>query len=319
MGMHPDDRRFRRILLHVLAICSVIGAIIPSIEVPRDEPEPAMDLPPRLVRIVADHGVPTVPPAPPRVPETGKATAVPQPEPSQPAVEAPAPAVGSATRKLPDTKPKPVNAEPQVSPREKAARAGVLAMSDALGELRGIAPKTTAPASASEAAIGSLATQTQKPNVLAAGMDQGSGGISGGVADQSVLGAAGLPGRSGSRGSGTSEGGEILAGTGGAPAPGPGRVRSEEEIQEILDRHKSAMYKLYNRALRRDSTLQGKLVMNITIAPSGRVMSCTIMESDLNAVSLETQLIQLVKGIDFGNKPGVAVVATKVPIEFFPR
>jgi TonB family protein len=96
-------------------------------------------------------------------------------------------------------------------------------------------------------------------------------------------------------------------------------VRSEEEIQEILDRNKGAMYTLYNRELRKDTTLQGKIVMRITIAPKGNVTRCVILSSELGSTSLEQQLIALIKRIDFGNKPGVPAVTTKVPIEFFPR
>ena len=43
--------------------------------------------------------------------------------------------------------------------------------------------------------------------------------------------------------------------------------RSIEEIQVVFDRNKSAIYSLYNRALRKDPTLQGKLVLSLTIAP----------------------------------------------------
>ena len=95
--------------------------------------------------------------------------------------------------------------------------------------------------------------------------------------------------------------------------------RSEQEIQEILDRNKGAMYTLYNRELRKDTGLQGKLVMSITIATTGKVTRCVILSSELDATSLEQQLIVLIKGIDFGTKPGVPVVTTKIPIEFFPR
>ena len=101
--------------------------------------------------------------------------------------------------------------------------------------------------------------------------------------------------------------------------PPSGVVRSAEEIQEVLDRHKGAMYTLYNRELRNDATLQGKLVMSITIAPAGTVSHCVILSSELGAASLEQQLVALIKGIDFGNKPGVPSVTTKIPIEFFPR
>ena len=96
-------------------------------------------------------------------------------------------------------------------------------------------------------------------------------------------------------------------------------MRSEEEIQEVLDRNKGAMYTLYNRELRKDSTLQGKLVMSITIAPTGKVTRCVILSSELGAASLEQQLVALIRRIDFGNKPGVVAVTTKIPVEFFPR
>ena len=107
---------------------------------------------------------------------------------------------------------------------------------------------------------------------------------------------------------------------GSTSRPSKGGVgRSEEEIQEVLDRNKGAMYTLYNRELRKDASLQGKLVMSITIAPAGHVTRCVILSSELDSASLEGQLVVLIKRIDFGNKPDVPAVTTKVPIEFFPR
>jgi TonB family protein len=87
----------------------------------------------------------------------------------------------------------------------------------------------------------------------------------------------------------------------------------------MLDRNKGAMYTLYNRELRKDATLQGKVVMSITIASAGKVTRCVILSSELDSASLEQQLLALIKRIDFGNKPGVPAVTTKIPIEFFPR
>ncbi len=303
MGSQAEDRRFRWILVQVLAIGFVIGGIIPAIQVPLVESEAAVDLPPRLVRIIADQFVPAVPLLAAGQPVVQKPVAAPRAEP----------------QKTPDTKPQPVKADPVATPRQKAAQAGVLAMSDALVELRSITPKITTAGLGSAAAVNDLPNKVQKPSVLAADVTRGGEGIGAGVAYQSVLGATGLPGKGGGSGQGISEAGETLPLTRGAPDRQSGMVRSEEEIQEILDRNKSAMYRIYNRALRQDATLQGKLVMSITIAPSGRVIRCTIIDSELNAASLEKQLIRLIKGIDFGNKPGVPVVTTKVPIEFFPR
>ncbi|MEA2093255.1 MAG: AgmX/PglI C-terminal domain-containing protein [Pseudomonadota bacterium] len=319
MGPQADDHRFRRILAQVLVICFVIGGIIPVIQVPLVERETAVDLPPRLVRIIEDRIVPVMPPSAADQAATQRPVTAPRPESSQPVVKKPLTVPLPEPQKIPDTKPQPVKARPLATSRQKAAQAGLLAMSDALVELRSIAPKITTTGSGSAAAVSGLPAEMQKPSVLAADITRGSAGIDGGVAHQSVLGATGLPAKGGGSGQAIIRGSGIPPVTGGSPAHQRGRVRSEEEIQEVLDRNKSAMYTIYNRALRQDATLQGKLVMNITIAPSGRVTRCTIIDSELNAASLEEQLIRLIERIDFGNKPGVPVITTKVPIEFFPQ
>jgi outer membrane biosynthesis protein TonB len=322
MASHAEDRRFRQILLQVLALCLVIGGIIPTIEVPLVEPEVTVELPPRLVRIVDDRKTPAAPPPAKRRPKAAQA------EVSQPAVEkavtmppeakAPAP----QAKKIPEAKPRSAQAKPSATPRQQAAQAGLLAMSDALGELRNSVPAAATAGSGSRTAPSGASRKSGKSSRLAADITQGSTGIAdAGVAHQSVLGAAGLPSRkvSSVQGLGTgTPGGAGTQGGGGSQDRASGAMRSEQEIQEILDRNKSAMYRIYNRELRRDSTLQGKLVLSITIAPSGRVVRCTVVDSELEAASLEEQLIRLIKDIDFGNKPEVPVVTTKVPIEFFP-
>lgn len=324
IASHAEDRRFRLILVQVLGVCFVIGGIIPTMQVPLPETEAAVDLPPRLVRIIEDRTVPAVPLPASAQPAANIASEAPQPEASQPLVKKPMTTPGPEVQKIPDGKPQSVKVKPVETPRQKAAQAGLLAMSDVLGELRSITPKAVTTGAGRQTAVSGLPKKREKPSMLAADITQGSAGIvEGGVATQSVLGETGLPGKGAGNVQGIRPG--TIGGTGTPAAPGgtparqAGKVRSTEEIQEILDRHKSAMYTMYNRALRRDATLQGKLVTGITIAPSGRVTRCTIIDSDLNAASLEEQLIQLIKRIDFGNRPGVPVVTTKVPIEFFPQ
>ncbi len=189
-------------------------------------------------------------------------------------------------------------------------------MGDALTELRASAPQTGARPGRENTGT-EVDKDPSRPSVLTADVTRGSGGIEGGVADQSVLGAAGLPDREENR-QGSSLAGSEAAGGRTSSAP-PGAVRSQEEIQELLDRNKGAMYTLYNHALRENASLQGKLVMSITIAPAGNVTRCVILSSELGSVSLEQQLVALIKRIDFGNRPGVNEVTTKIPIEFFPR
>ena len=290
---HEEDRRFRRILLQVLLICLVVGAAMPYIRIPQADFSLEEQLPPRHVRLLAEQPLPVPPPV-----------AVP---------EEPAAVIPPAPKKAPVQAP----VAPVVTPRARASSSGVLAMSDALAELRN-APPRTGTASGRADRVERLPQRAPQPSVLTADVTRGSKGIEGGVAHESVLGASGLPDREPGV-QGFSSGDVPLPTTGRAASPSQGAVRSEEQIQEVLDRNKGAMYTLYNRELRKDPSLRGKLVMSITIEPDGRVTRCIIVSSELESTSLEQQLVALVKGVSFGNKPGVPTVTTKIPVEFFPR
>ncbi len=58
-------------------------------------------------------------------------------------------------------------------------------------------------------------------------------------------------------------------------------ARTREEIELVFDRNKSAIYAIYSRALRDNPALQGKVVLEVTIAPSGEVTDCRIVSSEL--------------------------------------
>jgi TonB family protein len=93
--------------------------------------------------------------------------------------------------------------------------------------------------------------------------------------------------------------------------------RSREEIERVFDRNKGAIYSLYNRALRTDPTLQGKVVLRLTITPAGTVSFCEIVSSELGDPDLEQRLVQRVLLFQFEAKDVEAVTTTK-PIDFFP-
>jgi TonB family protein len=290
-GAREEDRRFGWILAQTLAFSLAIGVIAPSIRIPQPEAEIATELPPRRVRLLAER--------------PGLAT---KPVSAPPAVTAPPKA---------QTEPRPAPAAPQVTPRQKAARSGVLALGDALSELQASAPQISNRPRRENADAGGYAAPGQ-PSTLTANVTTGSAGIAGGVAHQSVLGAAGLPGKKETWPGGNSHQGSVQSS--GQASPGlSGNVRGQEDIQEQLDRHKGAMYTLYNRELRNNASLQGKLVISITIAPAGNVTRCVVLSSELESESLQQQLVALIKRIDFGNKPGATVVTTKIPIELFPQ
>jgi len=93
--------------------------------------------------------------------------------------------------------------------------------------------------------------------------------------------------------------------------------RTDEEIQIVFDRHKSALYRLYNRELRNDPTLKGQMVLRIRIEPDGRVTLCELQATDMNARQLVAQVLERVKTFDFGAKP-VPAITILYPIDFLP-
>jgi TonB family protein len=93
--------------------------------------------------------------------------------------------------------------------------------------------------------------------------------------------------------------------------------RTREEIELVFDRNKSAIYALYSRALRDKPTLQGKVVLEVTIAPSGEVTDCRVVSSELNEPDLERKLVARVRMFRFEARD-VATMTTTKPIEFFP-
>ena len=86
----------------------------------------------------------------------------------------------------------------------------------------------------------------------------------------------------------------------------------------MFDKNKGAIFALYNRALRNDPSLEGKLVLRLTIAPNGSVTFCEVVSSELNDVELERKLVQRVKLFRFEAKDVEPITTTK-PIDFFQR
>ena len=95
-------------------------------------------------------------------------------------------------------------------------------------------------------------------------------------------------------------------------------VRSEMKLRQTLEANKSRLYSLYNRALRKNPFLKGKVLFEIEIQPNGRVSKVTIQSSELEDKALERRLKTILRSIDFGVED-VAIISTVWAIEFLPR
>ena len=85
----------------------------------------------------------------------------------------------------------------------------------------------------------------------------------------------------------------------------------------MFDSNKGALYAIYGRALRDQQELQGKLVLEFTIAPSGEITMCRVVSSELNDPELEKKIVARVRQIKF--KPAdVEPLTVSKPLDFMP-
>jgi TonB family protein len=147
----------------------------------------------------------------------------------------------------------------------------------------------------------------------------GGGGLAGrattlveGVAGGGGGGGYGGGGQKGvAGGTGTGNGGTVHKGGSGKAS------RSIEEIRLVFERNKGSFYAIYNRMLRDDPTLQGKVVVELKISPAGSVENVRIVSSELKTPELESKLLARIRTFDFGAKD-VEVMIVNYPIDFLP-
>ncbi len=317
-----DERRFQRILRTVLLLCLLAGVLLPLLPHPQPDREHPEELPQRYAKMLLEREplppLPVVKPEPVAEPKplTNKTDEHKKPQPE-------------ARKPVPDKAP----GEKLEAARKKASGVGLLAMKDDLADLRGApvavqldpnikqGPGVGAGTGAGVGAgfgpgipVRSLITSNATRgsggiNTAGYSRDTGGGGLAG-RATTLVEGSAG-GGGGGGPGSGAGHGGAVRRGNDGKAS------RSIEEIKLVFERNKGAIYAIYNRALREDPTLEGKIVLELKIAPSGTVDECHVVSSELHAPELERKLLARIRQFDFGAKD-VSVMTISWPVDFLP-
>jgi len=300
-----DRKRFIRYLAALLALTVFFGAVIPMIELPVQERSELEELPPALARIQIEKPEVKIPPPPPP-PEVV--------EKIEPEVEKEVPV---------ETPPEPVEAKPvpevpTVSDaREKAKVSGLLAFQDAFADMREAVDVSSL---TDTAAIqqGSGESASIDRSLLTAKSGQRSAGVNVAAMSRETGGVA-LSGRETTR----VEAPEGARGVGREKKPkvaknqGQARERSIEDVRRVFDSNKGAIFAIYNRALRKNPGLQGKVVLELTIDPSGRVVECKVLDSELTDSAVVAKIVNRVKLFDFGAQN---VVRTRInyPVHFLP-
>ena len=314
-GLHPrplimpwtwggeDDQRFQKSLLGALAVCLLLTLIFPLIRLPL-APAPE-ETPPEQVLHITMAQLPRPLPPPPRL----------QPPPKlavQKPVEKPTP---QQALKPPTEEPVKPAVEVPVEPPKPA---GLMVFKQRLAAL---ADAQINPALGAQARINNADNSVGNPEraMLTTSAPGASGGINLAAVSRG-LGQGGGTERNAIRGGTLTQASSGIGSAAAASRPvsgGPGPGRTDEEIQIVFDRHKAQLYRLYNLELRRDPTLQGKMILRLTIEPDGDVSLCLLHASNMNAPDLAAQVVERVKTFNFGAKvvPPVTII---YPIDFLP-
>ena len=298
-----EERKFRRLLAIILGVTFFLGAVWPWIPTPAVDPNHADQIPPRIAKLLLEQKPPPPPPKPK------------QTEPEPEALKDPEPELVANEPPPPQPEPAP---EPEIDYQKVAreqAQAALLPFTEDLAALAdsNILEKVT-DQRVLTASVGQAARNVR--SMITSKVGTASSGIS--TANMSRnTGGSGLAGRSTTAikspvaSIGRSGGGARRTGSSGKAS------RSREEIELVFDKNKGAIFALYNRALRVDPTLEGKLVLRLTIAPNGEVTFCEIVSSELGDADLERKLVQRIKLFRFEARDVEAITTTK-PIDFFP-
>ncbi|WP_444914201.1 AgmX/PglI C-terminal domain-containing protein [Microbulbifer sp. TRSA007] len=296
-----DEKRFRRCVFASLFIAALLGYLIPLYTVPQPESQ-IVEIPERLAKLVIEKKTKPKPP-----PELEKAK--PKKEEKKPEKK--------PEQKVAKQDPKPSKAEKKQA-RKKAERSGVLAFKDNFQDLIQDDLDNRLGQQTQLSTAGKKENRSQR-SLITAASTAGSGGINTAELSRNV------------GGSGSDLGGVAFArvessiGTEGDFAgedrplsDGAGPSRTDEEIQIVFDRYKATLYRIYNRELRNNPALQGKMVLKITIEPSGSVSAVSVDSSDVDSPSLNAKIVARVKRFNFGEKAGVPTITILYPIDFFP-
>jgi TonB family protein len=305
-----ESTRFRALMIIFLLLALMIWIIVPRIELPKVDRTKAEAVPENLAKVVMKRK--EVPPPPPvaKKEEIKKEEVVKKEEVARPADEA---------------APKPVVTDLQKSAaKARASQAIQEAGFDDLADLRdmnvgAVGTPTGMPGQAGNG-TGGLITNTQEAgtsrNLITSKAGTGSGAVGnygGPVSSGYGGGKAGGKGTAGLLGAGAAGGGgklqsvqsnisaNAVAAGGDVKVGKDGKSRrTQENVRKGFDRYTGRVNNLYQRALRDDPTMQGTITLKLTIQPDGSVSEAGIANSQLNNPDLESKVLALVKGFNFG-------------------
>ena len=298
-----EDRNFRRLLITLLVIFLVAGMVLDSLQLPEITQKKLVDVSPRLARLILEKQ--KIKPPPPEIVKPKSEQKKKAEKPKEKKKEKPK----VVKKEAPKQKTKLA--------REVAQQSGLIALSDELADLResfdldNIAelPQQTTGKQATELASAS--------DVLSSQAKKSSGGITTNTLTRKIE-TSELATRKTTTVTSNIETTQAAKSTGaGTSQSGRTATRSAEEVERVFQKNKGAIFSIYNRALRKNPSLAGKVVVELTIDPNGRVIKVTIVSSELDDKKLERKLVLKIKKFVFASA-NVPQITVSYPIDFLP-
>ena len=305
-----DDEKFKKLARSALVAALVIAFVFWVLPEPQIDPTTVEEVPKRLVRLVLEREVPP-PPPPPVVREEP----VPEPEPvvEERVEPEPLPEPERVVEPEPVVEPPPIDRTEQA--RERARVAGLLPLTSQLQALRNNV--TNDRLDRADSVVSDSNAPFAERALITSRVGTASGGINTAALSRNT-GGSGLGGRETTQVENPVEGFVEAGGAAQRTGDSNKASRSREEIERVFDANKGRIFTLYNRALRENPALQGKVVLRLTITPDGRVTFCEIVSSELGDAELERGLVQRVLQFQFEARDDVESITTTKPIDFFP-
>ena len=300
LGWAPENKRdsfFNRLTLVIVILAMIFGYVMMSINLPKEERKARTVVPERVAKFILQKEKPKV------------IKAKPKPKPKPPAKKI----VKRIKKKTKSDKPL---TKTQKKARKKAETSGLLALNNELSDLMDTSSINAMVGKRVQRHTSSMKAAAVDTKMLTANASKGSGGVSKDKyatrVSKTVLSQSE---KIAFRQSLASNG--KLKGKSHKKARRGDNVRSEEDVIFVMDQNKSKLHTIYRRARRSHPGLKGKIILEITIAPSGKVVKVRIKSSELNDPKLESRLVARIKRFDFGSN-SVEEVTVLFPIEFLP-
>jgi len=304
-----EDRIFRGISIVMLVVFLLLGLAMSLKNLPEIEKKNLVDVSPRLARLILE-----------------KQQVKPQPKPEAPLPEKEKQPEKKKAEPKPEKKKEEKKEVKKESAREVAQKSGLIALSDELEDLResfdldSVANLDQQTTGNQETKLASVASTS---SLIGASAGQSSGGIRTDTLNRELKTSELAQRQTTSVESSIGGGKQQLAKNESAQkqqdaAKGSkaGR-RTADEIERVFQKNKGAIFNIYNRALRQNPALAGKVVVELTIAPSGEVTEVNIVSSELGDEALERKLVLRIKRFKF-SQADVSEIVVTYPIDFLP-